>query len=163
MYKFIMNKNITDIQRNLNDDERPVFTIGVVADMIGMSVHTLRMHESSGLILPHRTESQHRLYSRTDVERLNYIRYLMEVIGLNIAGIKSQLSLIPCWNIKQCTSEDRANCDAFKSVTEPCWIVKNKGNICKEEDCRLCPIYGNLEPFSNLKSFLKKTVYEVSE
>ena len=53
------------------------------------------------------------------------------------------------------SEEDRENCDAFANMKEPCWIVKNTGDICKDEDCRLCPIYSNLSPFSDMKNFLK--------
>ncbi len=42
---------MTDIEKNLNDDNRPVFAISVAAEMIGVSVHTLRAYETSGLIL----------------------------------------------------------------------------------------------------------------
>ena len=146
---------MTNIEKNLNDDNRPVFAISVAAEMIGVSVHTLRAYETSGLILPQRTETHRRLYYSNDIERLRFIRMMIEERGLNIAGIKILLSLIPCWDLVGCSEKDRENCDAFTNMKEPCWIVKNTGDICKDEDCRLCPIYSNLSPFSDMKNFLK--------
>ncbi|MBC8175050.1 MAG: MerR family transcriptional regulator [Candidatus Marinimicrobia bacterium] len=149
-----------NIQKNLNDDNRPVFTISVAADMINVSVHTLRMYENSGLILPRRTKSKRRMYSRNDIERLRFIRMMIEERGLNIASIKILLSLIPCWDIINCSLEDRENCDAYTNMYEPCWIVSNRGEVCRDKDCRHCSIYSNLSPFADMKIFLKNQTFE---
>lgn len=151
---------MNDIHKNLNDIERPVYTIGVAADMIGVSVHTLRAYENSGLILPQRTKTKRRLYSRNDIERLQFIRMMIEERGLNIAGIKVLLSLIPCWDLVDCSIEDRRNCDAFTNMEEPCWVVTNTGDACKDEDCRKCSIYSNLSPYADMKIYLKDYTIE---
>ncbi len=146
------------ITQQIDNEFRPVFTIGIAAEMVGVSVHTLRLYESSGLIIPQRTQSLRRLYSRNDIRRLNSIRYLIEEKGLNIAGIKALLSMIPCWEIKKCTTNDRKNCDAFNKISDPCWIVKNKGNVCEANECRTCQVYTDFSAFSEIKKHIFKSL-----
>ena len=53
----------------------PVYTIGHAAQKLGVAVPTLRMYEQAGLILPFRTETKRRLYSRHDLAHLQ-VKYL---------------------------------------------------------------------------------------
>jgi len=147
---------VSEIQDRLTDKSRPVYTIGVTSDLIGVSVHTLRMYENEGLILPRRTHSQRRLYSQLDIERLQCIRTMIEERGFNLAGIKAMMSMAPCWEIKGCSESDRASCDAFKYALEPCWVVKTKADICQETDCSECPVYLQVTTCHNMKAFLKE-------
>jgi len=146
----------TQIQERLSDKTRPVFTIGIAAELIGVSVHTLRMYETEGLILPQRTKTQRRLYSQVDIERLQCIRTMIEDRGFNLAGIKAMMSMAPCWDIKGCSKTDRANCKAYDDALEPCWVVKTKAEICQDEDCAKCPVYKEVTTCHNMKSFLKQ-------
>ena len=148
--------NTSNIQKRLTDKTRPVFTIGVASDLIGMSVHTLRMYENEGLILPQRTETQRRLYSQVDIERLQCIRTMIEEKGFNLAGIKAMMSMAPCWEIKGCSESDRAQCEAYEDALEPCWVVKTKADICNDVDCSECPVYQEVTTCHNMKSFLKQ-------
>ena len=148
--------NSQNIHKRLNDKNRPVFTIGIAADLIGVSVHTLRMYETEGLILPSRTESQRRLYSQSDLERLQCIRTMIEEKGFNLAGIKAMMSMAPCWEIKGCSESDQASCDAYHAAIEPCWVVKTKGGACHEEDCSECAVYNQVTTCHNMKTFLKE-------
>ncbi|NQV15922.1 MerR family transcriptional regulator [bacterium] len=147
---------MTDIDQRLSDKSRPVFTIGVAADLIGVSVHTLRMYENEGLILPRRTETKRRLYSQIDIERLQCIRVMIEDHGFNLAGIKAQMSMAPCWEIKGCTEIDRSICEAYDSALEPCWMVKVKSQACQEEDCAACQVYREVTTCGNMKSYLRQ-------
>jgi len=81
---------------------------------------------------------------------------MIEERGFNIAGIKAMMSLAPCWEIKGCSEADRASCDAYEHALEPCWIVKTKADICKEEDCANCPVYREVTICRNMKSYLKE-------
>lgn len=74
------------------DDTRPVFMIGVAAEMAGMHPQTLRMYERRGLVQPGRTKGRTRLYSQADLARLRRIQALGES-GLNLAGIERVLDL----------------------------------------------------------------------
>ena len=51
-------------------NEEPLYPIGTAARMLNVSVHTLRLYEREGLILPHRKDTGHRLYSNADIERV---------------------------------------------------------------------------------------------
>jgi MerR family transcriptional regulator/heat shock protein HspR len=53
----------------------PIYPIGVVLRLLGISVFTLRMYEREGLILASRgTNQKNRLYSISDIERMRCIR-----------------------------------------------------------------------------------------
>jgi len=148
--------NATDIKERLLDKTRPVFAIGVAADLVGVSVHTLRMYETEGLIIPQRTQSKRRLYSQTDIERLQCIRVMIEDRGFNLAGIKGMMSMAPCWEINGCNDIDRVSCDAYKSSMEPCWVVKSKTSACQDEACSECPVYKGVTTCHNMKSYLQQ-------
>lgn len=69
-------------------DDHPVYTISVVAQLLGVHEQTLRQYERLGLIAPCRTLRRTRMYSRADVERLESINYLVKICGVNLAGVK---------------------------------------------------------------------------
>ncbi len=145
--------------QDLENNNLPVYTIGVAANLIGVSVHALGMYESAGILSPKRSETKRRLYSKNDIIRLKCVRHFIEDDGLNIAGIKTVLSLIPCWKLKPCSEEDRGKCDAYHKMGEPCWIVKTRGDICTDVDCRDCEVYLNAANCTNIKELIKQ-VYE---
>lgn len=66
--------------------EQPLYLISVVAEMLSVHPQTLRLYEREGLINPQRTRKQ-RLYSESDVERLNLILQLTRELGVNKAGV----------------------------------------------------------------------------
>ena len=60
-------------------DDTVNFKIGAVARLTGISVHTLRKWEDRyRAVTPQRTEGGERVYSRTDLKRLAYIKRLAE-------------------------------------------------------------------------------------
>ena len=73
-------------------DQRGVFGISVVADLVGTGVQNLRAYERRGLVEPSRTAGGTRLYSESDVSRLRRIAELLAG-GLNLAGIAMVLDL----------------------------------------------------------------------
>ncbi len=68
------------------DKNRPLYLISVVAEMLNVHPQTLRLYEKEGLIAPRRTRKQ-RLYSESDIERLNFILELTRELGVNKAGV----------------------------------------------------------------------------
>jgi MerR family transcriptional regulator/heat shock protein HspR len=68
------------------DKTRPVYMISVVSRMLRVHPQTLRLYEKEGLVQPQRTKRQ-RLYSESDVERLNLILQLTRELGVNKAGV----------------------------------------------------------------------------
>lgn len=138
--------------------ELPLFPISTAAKMLNVSVHTLRMYEREGLILPFKKESKHRLYSHSDIERLNCIRSSINEKKIGIQGIKTIYSLIPCWQIVNCSQNDRENCEAYSSHSRPCWTYVHKDNICANLDCRECNVYKNYAECKNLKEKLRTVI-----
>jgi MerR family transcriptional regulator/heat shock protein HspR len=67
--------------------------MAVAARLTGMHPQTLRKYERAGVIKPSRPTGNQRLYSEADVQRLLRIRYLVEVRGVNIAGLKLALGM----------------------------------------------------------------------
>lgn len=75
------------------EDEADVFFISVAAQMLGMHPQTLRKYERLGLVQPSRTIGSMRLYSREELERLRLIKYLVDELGINLAGVQRLLSI----------------------------------------------------------------------
>ena len=71
-----------------------LYVISVAARLLGMHPQTLRKYERAGLIRPPRTIGMLRLYSEGDITRLRVIKYLVDNMGLNIAGVNLTLSLV---------------------------------------------------------------------
>ena len=56
-------------------DSRPIYSIGAVARLLGITPGTIRAWEERyGIISPKRSPSGRRLYSRDEVERLRYVK-----------------------------------------------------------------------------------------
>ncbi|MDP9458294.1 MAG: MerR family transcriptional regulator [Actinobacteria bacterium] len=72
---------------------RPVFMIGVAAELIGVHPQTLRMYEQKGLLRPRKSIKNTRLYSQEDVELGRYIQKLTQEMGMNLAGVRKVLDL----------------------------------------------------------------------
>lgn len=71
------------------DDRRqlPLFSIGTVQKLTGLSARQIRYYEEHELIQPARTEGKQRQFSFFDVERLMLIRQWLDE-GHNMAGVK---------------------------------------------------------------------------
>jgi MerR family transcriptional regulator/heat shock protein HspR len=70
---------------------RPVYVISIAASIAGCHPRTLRIYEEEGLVEPVRTDSNIRLYSDEDLQRVRIIRYLTQQRGVNLAGVKMLL------------------------------------------------------------------------
>ncbi len=137
----------------------PVYTIGHAAEKLGLAVPTLRMYEQAGLILPHRTKTNRRLYSRNDIHRLQTIIDMIRKQHLNIEAIKYICSLTPCWKIVNCSEEQHNNCPAYHDGAVPCWLLSDTSCSKSNHDCRECKVYLSCpatwkEPKSFLKQFI---------
>jgi MerR family transcriptional regulator/heat shock protein HspR len=70
----------------MTDKGKPLYMIGVVADMLKLHPQTLRMYERKGLIRPSRTVGKTRMYSPEDVEEIARMVRLTRDLGVNLAG-----------------------------------------------------------------------------
>src|SRR5687768_11278925 len=68
--------------------------ISMAAEMLGMHPQTLRKYERLGLVQPSRTIGSMRLYSKEELERLRMIKYLVDELGINLAGVQRLLSIV---------------------------------------------------------------------
>ena len=78
------------------------YTISAVADHYGIHQQTLRLYEREGLLKPSRTEGNIRLYTDTDVERLELILGLTRDLGVNLAGVEIILNMREKMEQMQC-------------------------------------------------------------
>ena len=69
------------------------YMISSVAEMYGIHPQTLRLYEREGLLKPSRTEGNTRLYTDSDLERLDVILTLARDMGVNLAGIEIILNM----------------------------------------------------------------------
>lgn len=69
------------------------YTISAVAEMYDIHPQTLRLYEREGLLKPSRSEGNTRLYSDSDLERLEVILSLTRDLGVNLAGVEIILNM----------------------------------------------------------------------
>lgn len=72
--------------------DRPLFTLSVAADLLGLHPRTLRIYEEKGLVAPARTEGNRRRYSQNDIQRFQSIRRLT-LGGVNLEGVRIILDM----------------------------------------------------------------------
>jgi MerR family transcriptional regulator/heat shock protein HspR len=70
-----------------------LFFISVAARMLEMHPQTLRKYERLGLLRPARTIGSMRVYSSEEIERLRFIKRLVDEEGVNLAGVQRLLAL----------------------------------------------------------------------
>ncbi len=70
-----------------------MYVISIAASLAGCHPRTLRIYEEEGLLDPVRTDTNIRLYSDDDLDRVRAIRYLTQTRGVNLAGVKLLLQL----------------------------------------------------------------------
>lgn len=112
-----------------------------MADKVGLSVSAIRKYEVAGLIIPHRTDSGHRMFSYEDIFRIRVIQHMIKKLGFNTEGIRRLQALLPCWDILPCKKKVRNRCSAFKDNTKPCWMMKETDCTLRRNECRDCIVY----------------------
>lgn len=69
------------------------YTISAVATQYEIHPQTLRLYEREGLLKPSRSDGNTRLYTDTDLERLEIILSLTRDLGVNLAGVEIILNM----------------------------------------------------------------------
>lgn len=69
------------------------YTISAVASQYEIHPQTLRLYEREGLLKPSRSEGNTRLYTDTDLARLDIILSLTRDLGVNLAGVEIILNM----------------------------------------------------------------------
>lgn len=121
------------------NDQRPVYTIGTAAELLGVHPRTLRLYEDGGLIRPARKNNR-RFYSANDLKWVNCIRYMIHEEGLNQEGLRRLLALIPCWEIMDCSPEAMEGCTARADRSTPCWDLARR-SCAESKKCHACEVF----------------------
>lgn len=125
--------------------------IGAVADHFHVSVDLLRLYEREGLLLPIKSPKGTRYFTIEDYEWIGTLLRLVRDEGLNFAGIRYLLALLPCWDLHRCSSERQATCPG-RNATQPCWTGPT---CCKQNaDCYSCAVYRTAPRCQNLRAML---------
>jgi MerR family transcriptional regulator/heat shock protein HspR len=91
-------------------------TISGAARHIGVCIDTLRIWERKGLINPSRS-GKNRRYNTCDIKKLEQIKYFIREKRMNISAVKEILNMKKCWEIKNCSAEERHKCAVYLSET----------------------------------------------
>jgi MerR family transcriptional regulator/heat shock protein HspR len=81
------------MERDINDTE-PRYFISVAARMLDMQTYTLRYYEKVGIIMPHRSRGNVRLYSNRDIALLQKVKALVDDMGVNLPGVEVILRMM---------------------------------------------------------------------
>ncbi|MCR4402703.1 MAG: MerR family transcriptional regulator [Firmicutes bacterium] len=72
--------------------DAPIYTIGAVRRLTGLTDRQIRYYDETGLVVPARTPGNQRLYSEADVDALREVKRLLGQ-GRRIEEVRSMLSL----------------------------------------------------------------------
>ncbi len=142
----------------MQDQPERTFSIGEVAEMLKVSVETIRLYERRRLLLTVKADNSQRIFSESDVERIKCIRIAINEHKISIEGIRRIQSLVPCWDHIQCPAEQRERCPAYLRSDAGCWTYKDKENDCTTRDCRGCKVYQLSGNCDNIKSLIHHDV-----
>lgn len=71
-----------------------LLTIGAVADRTGVAVSAIRFYEEEGLIFAERSAAGHRLFPRSTIRRVSFIR-ICQGLGYRLDEVGEQLARLP--------------------------------------------------------------------
>ena len=100
------------------------YTISAVATQYEIHPQTLRLYEREGLLKPSRSEGNTRLYTDSDLERLEVILSLTRDLGVNLAGVEIILNMREKMDAMQREFERffsylQSHAEEFSHLTEP--------------------------------------------
>ena len=76
------------------DNTEPCYVISVAARMLGLQTHNLRYYERLGIVEPHRSQGNIRLYSERDIFLLQRVKSMVDDMGINLAGAEVVLRMM---------------------------------------------------------------------
>ncbi|MFC2040422.1 MerR family transcriptional regulator [Chloroflexota bacterium] len=122
-------------------ENRPLYPIGIVAELLEIHPQTIRVWEKYGVVHPQKISGK-RFYSNSDLSRLRFVLKLTEE-RLNKAAVSRYVSLYPCWNSNKCLPCMHVSKE--NTCGKPCWkedgfycIASYDENLCSncEFNCR---------------------------
>ena len=127
--------------------DQPLYTIGIIAELLNVHRETIRAWERAGVVQPPQRRSGKRFYSNNDLKRLQFVHHLTKE-GLNLPAISYYLQLYPCWQMNDCPGCMHSSPDA--SCGKPCW----------KEEGAYCQVYGNQDMCLNCEHRNQEKKYE---
>lgn len=137
----VKTKRRFELAEEKEKNNMPLYTIGVVADIMGTTNQTLRLYEKHGLIKPAR-KNKNRFYSDNDVTWLLCLRDLIHNKKFSIEGIKKLLEYAPCYEITECPPNRKNVCRAYVDRSKPCWELNEM--FCNRKPvngCETCIVF----------------------
>ncbi|MFC1958326.1 MerR family transcriptional regulator [Chloroflexota bacterium] len=128
----------------------PVYSIGVVSELLGVHPETIRTWERSGVVEPPQRRSGKRFYSERDYKRLQFIHKLIQE-GLTMRALHYYLRLYICWKTSDCPGR-LCNSGQIGS-TKLCW----------QEEGTYCQAANNKDPCINCNPDAKRGSSEAKE
>ncbi len=114
--------------------EHPTYSIGEAADVLGISIPTLRLYEYHGLIIPLRRESGHRRYSQSELDRVRRIREVIHSREFTLETLRDHLASATHTPRPECVPNDGAS-------NLPCWMHPSHNARERSTRCRECETY----------------------
>ncbi|MCB2212034.1 MerR family DNA-binding transcriptional regulator [bacterium] len=115
--------------------------ISDAAERLSLSASTLRNYESIGLTVFPRDRRGYRWVSGAEIARIASLREYMDVNKLNLKSLVRLCALLPCWQIHDCSGEERNKCAFVNSAANPCWTHHRDAGGCLSQNCLECTIY----------------------
>src|SRR6266404_3590458 len=108
----------------MREKSKAAYMISSVAEQYGVHPQTLRLYEREGLLKPSRSDGNTRLYTDTDLERLELILSLTRDLGVNLAGVEIILNMREKMDSMQREFERffdylQSHAEEFSHFTEP--------------------------------------------
>jgi len=132
--------------------------IGAVAKQFGVSVDLLRLYEREGLLIPLKSPRGTRYFTELDYPWITTLLRLVREARLNIAGIRRLLALLPCWQLRNCEYDRKADCPIMLDGSQPCWVNRKCCAGAQSQDCYFCVVYRSAPSCENLKALLASPV-----
>ncbi len=109
------------------------YSIGEAADVLGVSIPTLRLYEHEGLIIPLRRESGHRRYAASELERVRKIRDAVHARRFTLESLRQAFTRFSRSKVHDCAT---AATGEF-----PCWMDPGRTLLERSNRCRTCEVY----------------------
>ncbi|MGA7989591.1 MAG: MerR family transcriptional regulator [Candidatus Dormiibacterota bacterium] len=90
----VTNQPAATSAAKLRNLDKPLYSIGIAADILSTHMRTLMMYEHLGLVIPNRTATNRRLYSQRNIITLGAIQRLVREKGLNLTGARYVIELL---------------------------------------------------------------------
>ena len=103
----------------MDDVRAPLFSVGQVADMLGLHQSFLRRLDDQGLVTPARSDGRQRRYSRQEVEAIGQVVDLIGE-GLTLNGVRRVMQLqAEVAQLRIELAETKAKLGARRARTQP--------------------------------------------